>query len=353
MNRRILGLLPLLAGCQAAEDAAVRLRSSATLIESADEELSTGGPAPVPGDIPSDGPIAGAPPDAWVVVGQVEAQTEARLGFEVPGEVESVLVSAGSAVRRGDVLGRLGTTDRARRLADAKDLHKRVVASLPVGRRSSEQPPEYLIAEMQARLDELREALDSQQADRSRLQRAAELGGEEAARDLAIALSRRRSKPPSRRVIERAAKDRLNQELVDELASRINTLEFGMRASELRSPIDGVVVEVGVGPGEEWNTRSGGIAFHVVEPSSFVVRATLPEARARLLAEGEPVWLELHVGERVGMVDGAVRTLDTRVWEATDPAGESLGRRRLAWFAPARIPAGLRPGEIARVALLQ
>ena len=103
--------------------------------------------------------------------------------------------------------------------------------------------------------------------------------------------------------------------------------------ARLVTPIAGVVVTVGVTPGELVNTAGG--AFTVADLSVVQVLARVPEAQVPLVAVGEPATVEIGAGGADSGPDGG----SGRTWEGdvvglgaqVDPATRTLAARiRLA-----------------------
>lgn len=73
----------------------------------------------------------------------------------------------------------------------------------------------------------------------------------------------------------------------------------------LRAPIDGVVSERHLNPGQEWRADASDPAFVITDPARLDVLADVPEAQAR----------QLHVGQavRIGSDDEALPAMDGRI----------------------------------------
>jgi multidrug efflux pump subunit AcrA (membrane-fusion protein) len=351
LSRRLLLAAAVLVGCPAPEED-VGLRSAAVLIESEDDV-----PEAAAGDAPRQPPIAGAPDGAWVTTGKVEPESWETASFAIPGIVAEVYVQRGDRVVAGQPLGRIDITERLERLEAASDGYETTKRSLPAARRqSADKPPDWLVAEMEERRAALQDELDRQDMDQMRIQRlaAAEEDPEAAAREIAVALSRRHTKVPRRETVRRAAKERLNIALVDDFRSRMNQLQADIDLAELASPIDGVVVDVNVFAGEQWNTRSTDPSFELMDPGSMVVRADLPLRRARLLVEGEPVWVEIPIDGQPRAMEGRVRAVsESPVYERERGGAVVAEARRVTIILPRSRPDGIGIGAPARVAFLQ
>jgi cobalt-zinc-cadmium efflux system membrane fusion protein len=104
-------------------------------------------------------------------------------------------------------------------------------------------------------------------------------------------------------------------------------------ASTLISPIAGVVVTVGVTPGELVGTTSG--AFTVADLSVVLVLAQVPEASATLIAVGDAARVRLASGDRTW--DGKVIALGA----ALDPQARTLPARIQLANADGALRAGM------------
>ncbi len=338
---RLLALLVFLAGCPAPENE-LTLRSGGIVFE--DEGAEDGGPVVRP--------IQGAPNGAEIIEGMVEPLRFYGVSFDVPGTVQEVLVKRGDTVEKGQVLATLETEEREARLADFKKLLGDARRALPAQRRSNgDEPPEYLIREMEARLAEVRQQMQYLEGDRKTFQRKLERQGEEAARDFVAEVARRRNKKPRTRAMKRANKERLSIALVDDLESRVRQLEFALEQSTLKSPIAGTLVSVTVFPGEPWATRALEEAFEILDPSGLVVRAEVRRQRAETMTLGELSWVEIGVNGKP-VVEAGVKDVsrDTR----THPNLEGVGVQefKLVTFKlPRALPAGVDVGTDVRIAL--
>jgi multidrug efflux pump subunit AcrA (membrane-fusion protein) len=298
-------------------------------------------------------PIEGAP-EGWTVVrALVEPMKIWDVSFEVPGVVAEVRVQVGDRVRRGHVLALLETEDRKARLAQARELYRSARRAAPHVSAGSGPPPPGLEDAVRRRLVQVRESAKRTSGDRAAFQRTAKRGGEEAARDLALAIGARRNRVDgaSRRARRRASDNSLAKAVVSELRTRVLNLEDAVKKSRIRSPIDGLVIGVNAEVGVQWNTRDLRAAFDIVDPESYVARVTIPARRALRFERNEEVWVELPAHVRtdqrtVPAVVHSVSSMDVPLEED----GITLMWREVGFKLPSRLPTDLIVGDEIRVA---
>ena len=338
----------LLAGCSGPDDGgSVELRSAAILVESDEDDGSD-----LPADLPAMTAVPGAPENSVVVEGHVEPSSFADVRFDVPGKVAELRVEQGQFVRKGDVLAVLETSDREAKLDEARARLRDARTANPGGgaTRSGEPLPGYLEAEMEERLRDAESRADHQSSDRARFDRAARSGGEEAARDAAIAIaSRRNSGTRGSGATRRAAGERLAVALIDDLGSRVRGLEDAIERSTLRAPVSGEVVAIEIYEGGQWNTRSVEPAFQILDPDSNVVRARVPAELARLMRLDEQVWVA-PMGSK-STATGTVAAIAEDEFRVTTADGSVVRLTEVLFGLPEAASRALEVGEIVRVAI--
>ena len=297
--------------------------------------------------------VSGAPANALVFEGAVESSQFTDLGFAVAGRVEIVRVREGDSVRKGAVLASL---DRVARIDQLEETRRRLgEARNAAGRGSGAaaiagQVPDYLRAEIQRRL----RAAEADQADlaatKRALGRAGRLEGREGMnRVLASRAYRagRKAKSRSREVDERTADERLAVALISALEQRERRLERELEECDLVSPFSGVVVMVRVAPGQAVQTRGGEAAVVLLDPADLIVRASVPEALAKILGPGEDAWLEF---ERTSVV-GTASVLEVDEVSYAVPGMVGGFARDILLAAEPGLLSDLRIGAEGRVAL--
>ncbi len=345
-NRRLVALLAvsLLAACGGDEEQ-VELRSAAPEIESGiEEDVLSSNQSTVPG----------APEGAPVYLGLVEPLRVADVSFVVPGTVKNVYVGVGDTVTKGQVLADLETESREAKLQETrKKLEDARAATRPGASRAQADapPPQWMVDEAKRLQAEADARAANSRGDRSSFQRRARTSGEEAAVERALAIHARhtRGRKVSTSKARRASEDRLALALVDDLEQRVRTLRDAIQNSQLKAPMDGLVVNVTALPGVEWNTRSVDSAIAMVDPSSFIVQIVIPVERAKRLQENELAWVELAALGETGR-----KVIRGRWVSVGDQSNQLAGGS--AWVnavfqLPQNLPRRVHMGEEVRVVL--
>lgn len=337
-------LMTLLLGCPPGEESGdgVSLRSSAVLIETGEDT-----PDAVP-DIAVSGAIAGAPADAFVTSGEAEPSSFADVRFHVPGTVSAVLVQRGDLVRKGDVLAELETAERQERLDEARRRLGQARTAAPGGTRPGEQPPAYLEAEMEARLEDAQARAARSDGDRDRVTSIGVERGEHAASERALAIAGVRNRGNRRgSVVRRAAGERVAAALVDDLSSRVRQLEDAIQNSVIRAPVSGQVIDVNVEVGSNWNTRSTKPSVSILDPLSLVIRAGVPAALAKVMRPREVVWIEID-GKPI---EGSAWQIGEDELRLPSEDGEYETIREVLFTVDPAIARTLEVGQVVRVAI--
>ncbi len=222
--------------------------------------------------------------------GTVEA-TEARLGFQAVGRLESVAVQEGEAVRAGQELAALDRREPRARLEAAQAqaaAARALLAELEAGARPEElaQAQAALAAARDREADARRDAervarlhaggAVSQEADdKARL--AVDLAAsqaEQAAQQLALLRAGAR---PERLAAQRA--------LVEQAEAAARALEAGLATMAIQAPIAGVVTLRHREPGEI--VALGSPVISLMDPRDRWVRIFVPETRVGALRLGQ------------------------------------------------------------------
>ncbi|MCO4769431.1 MAG: biotin/lipoyl-binding protein [Deltaproteobacteria bacterium] len=342
-RRSLLLSLVLLAAC-GDEDDGVQMQSAALEIESSieDDILAS-----------SQETVPGAPDGAPVYLGLVEPLRVADVSFEVPGKVRGVFVTVGESVKKGQVLAELETESRQAKLKETyKKLGDARSQVRGKSRASADAPPPQWMVDEAKRLQADADARNARATgDRGSFKRTARTQGEEAAVERALAINARhtRGRKVSTRQARRASEDALSLALVDDLEQRVRTLENAIDNSQLKSPMNGLVVNVTALQGVEWNTRSVDSAFSMVDPASFIVQIVIPKKRADRLVEKELAWVELPE------LGGTGRKVIRARWQSVGEESSQLAGGS-AWVnavfqLPKSLPRRVHMGEEVRVVL--
>ncbi len=207
-------------------------------------------------------------------LGTVEARVLSSIGFEVGAALVELNADHGSAVKTGDVLARLHTAEQDSRVARAK---AGIAAAEAVVERAK-----AAILKQAAILDQKREANRRQQELVDKKVISVERA-EEAFKDLKVA----EGDQALAEADEAVARAALSSARAD-LAHETMLLDHHY----LRAPFDGVVVERHSELGAV--VRAGDRVFTLVDPASVWLLAHVEEARAGVLALGQPAEVRLR-----------------------------------------------------------
>ena len=305
---------------------------------------------------PSDleAPIQGAPAGSTVWMGMVEPSRFAELRFDVPGEVAEVHVQVGDSVKQGQVLATLSTEEREQKLAETRQLYRQAQRALPAKRRSDGGAPDYVRREAKARLGRKRQQARDAQRDKRIIQAAAARGGEQAAVAEATRLALERNERPRSSTMRRANRERYSARAASDLKARVSNLEYALRASELKSPFDGVVVAVNLRSGAPWATRDPDPAISMFDPTRMVVRLPVRDDAAGHTEPKAPAWVELigPEGAILATVPGRVAAVGEETFKMTNDEGVEEDWRDITVQLPSKMPVMPGIGDEARVALL-
>jgi len=273
--------------------------------------------------------------------GTVEARVY-TLTFPRPGRVAEVLVKEGQAVRAGQVLAVLETTNEAAQLRAASENLQALRA------RAQAQEAEFLssrtrlqnqLQEAQRNLDLLRALLAVGGVAANEV-RQAERQVKDLEAQLASLLQNRSS---ARRELQAQLQAQQNE---------VSALERTIAQSTLRAPVAGVVASVGFLVGVETTAPGGGgtslstPAIRLVEAGSLRVQARLAEAEVPFVRPGQPVRIELDAAPEQPL-QGQVERLGVQAEVAG--GGGSAVLPVFVRFLDAQAEALVRPGLTATV----
>lgn len=254
-------------------------------------------------------------------LGTVEARVVARIGFEVDGAIEELVVDHGDLVRKGDVLARLNDATQQARSAEA--------AAGVVAAEAEWHRAEAAAAKARAVLAQKRQAnararkLLKQQSVSAGTAEDAQTGEDVAAAELTVAL---RETDVARANLDDAAARNL-----------IETTRLDQHA--LRAPFDAIVVERLLEPGTV--LTPGTVVLTLVDPATYWILAYVDESRAGDIRFGQPARIRLRSLTR----DFAGRV--TRIALENDRVSEE----RRVFLACDDCPAELHLGEQAEVVI--
>jgi len=222
--------------------------------------------------------------------GTVEA-TEAQLGFQASGRIETVRAHEGDAARAGEVLAQLDTVETAARRAQAIAQAVAARATLLDLERGA-RPQE--IAQAKSALD----AAEQRRADAARdLDRARQLFGDEVlsqeALDKAqtafeIAAAQRDQASEQYDLVRagaRAEQIAAQRAVLAQTEAAVRTLDATLANMTIRAPFDGVITVRAREPGEIVQAGSGVVTL--MDPNDRWVRIYIPENRIGAVALGD------------------------------------------------------------------
>jgi HlyD family secretion protein len=278
--------------------------------------------------------------------GRVEpASEEIRIGSELNGKLQQVLVQEGDRVRHGQVLAVLSNADFAARVSFAEAALQQRLAELERlqnGSRVEER------AESQAELEEAQAVLENAKANvgrRRQLFRSGDISRatlDASEREVAVADARVRAARQRRELVERSTR-------VEDLASARAAVEQAraelaearalLAKTRIVSPISGVVLRRHLKSGESVSDQADNVVLELGDDSTLHVRVEVDEADIAKVRLGQPVYVTaeaygsrkftgkvVRIGQMLGRkkvrTDEPSERVDTKVLEtlvALDP----------------------------------
>jgi RND family efflux transporter MFP subunit len=269
-----------------------------------------------------------------VVTGTLAAEQEIVLGMKVAGRISDLPVDLGSAVRKGDVIARLDTTDFQLRVrqSEAALQQARVRLGLPPNGSNEDVNLEELAPVRQARAQ-----MDGAKA---RLDRALQLSD-----NGLIAKSDLDATSSAYKVTEAQYADSLDEARNRQgvLAQRKSELEIARQQlidAVLYAPIDGMVRQRSANVGQY--VAAGAPVATLVQMSPLRLRTDIPERNAR----------EIRVGMLVRLtIEGADGAHQGRVARLS-PSFDEVNRTLLVETEVSNTAGALRPGAFARAEIV-
>jgi len=260
-------------------------------------------------------------------------KNEAAMTPKVVAPVSKFYVSRGSHVRKGELLAVLENSDLSAAVTENKGVLEQAQAQYETTTRAS-LPEDMKKAELDARA--AKENLDAQQKvfeSRQKLYQEGALPRKELDQTaVALAQARAQSEVADKHLAsliavgqQATAKSATGQ--LTSAKGKYQGAQAQLSYSEIRSPIDGVVTERPVWPGE--TPSAGTPLLTIMDTSSVVARAHIPQAEAALLKPGDPATIAppgaAPVPGKVTIVSPALEPGSTtvQVWvEAENKSGE-------------------------------
>lgn len=291
-----------------------------------------------------------------VTTARVSSPSRIGIGSEIPGTVVERRVREGDRVRRGAVLIRLRDDDARARLGEAEAALAQFL--------ERDRPA----TEAQAREAEARYAQAQRSAERARRLAAQGLVPNEqlelAEQSLAVALAQvQRARVLVRAGAPNGAEERL-------LRARVGLARAQLQRTELRAPVDGLVLRRAVEPGDV--VVPGQVLLELAADAAVELVAAVDERNLAALAEGQLAWAAadayperrfvVRVAHIAPMIDPGSGAAEVR-FEVPDPPAElrydmtvsvdiELARRERALLLPADALRAVR-GDRAEILLLR
>lgn len=239
-------------------------------------------------------------PCAAAVDAIARARADLQLGFTVSGRVQAVEVQPGDEVSAGDVLIRLDT-----RAAEAVVRLNQLKAESDLGERIAEA--ELSLAE--GKEERVREAHERDAADAFELEEAV------------METTRRRLQ------VELARRAHL------EAQQQLKLAQLSLENYTLTAPMDGIIEDVLVDPGELVDDLQGVVRLIALDP--LVIDVEVPLAQSRGLAPGDAAVARFTQLSGEASVTGRITQLSSVV-----TAGTEKRRVRIEAPNPGRVPSG-------------
>ena len=295
--------------------------------------------------------------DAIVASGSVEA-TEAQLGFQVPGRIDSIAVREGDRVTAGQVLARLDVTELQARRAQAAaqlDATRALLAELQTGSRTEE------VAQSRTAVAAATDRLNDAQRDLARTRQLLEGGAvsqealDKAQTAFDLARAQRDQAAQARQLVEtgpRPERIAAQRAQVAQAEASVRQIDATLANAVVRAPFTGVVTVKDREPGEV--VGAGTPVLTVMDLGDRWVRIYVREDRvgAVRLGQAASITADTYPGKRYA---GAVSYISS-VAEFTPRTVQTAEERvKLVYAVKVRITGDaavdLKPGVPADVVL--
>jgi RND family efflux transporter MFP subunit len=269
-----------------------------------------------------------------VVTGTLAAEQEVILGMKVAGRISELPVDLGSAVRKGDVIARLDTTDFQLRMRQSEAALQQARVRLGLSPNGTE---EDVNLEQLAPVRQARAQMDGAKARLDRAQQLAQSG--------LLAKSDLDATSSAYKVTEAQYADSLDEARNRQgvLAQRKSEMEIARQQladSILYAPIDGMIRARSANVGQY--IASGAPIATVVQMSPLRLRTEVPERESVSLRAGMPVRLTVEGSD--GVHQGRIARLS--------PSFDEINRTLLVETEVANPAALIRPGAFARAEIV-
>src|SRR5271165_2676476 len=270
---------------------------------------------------------------------------QAALTPKVSAPVKTFYVNRGSKVHRGETVAVLENRDLAAAVVDNKGAYEQAQAAYGIA-TSSSLPEEWQKAEFDLKAE--KQEYDAQQKvydSRKVLYEQGALPRKEFDQSAVAAIQAKANYEIAQRhltALEAAGKKDQMKLAKGQLTSAQGKYEGAaaqLSYSEIRSPIDGVVTERALYPGE--TAPAGTPLLVIMDASSVIARAHIPQAAAAALKVGDAATIaapgDIQINGKVTLVSPAL-----------DPNSTTVE----VWVAAANPEGSLRPGTTATVQMI-
>jgi multidrug efflux pump subunit AcrA (membrane-fusion protein) len=269
--------------------------------------------------------------------------TQSSVTAKISAPVREFSVNRGAHVRRGQLLGVLENRDLVAAVQENKGLVEQAQSAYQTVTGAT-MPEEFTKA--QADVQAAKQALDAAQKVYENRQKLLQEGAlaQKLVDDAKVAMVQAQSTyDTAQRHLEslqnvgRREQVKNAQAQVDAAKARYQNAEAQLSYAEIRSPIDGVIADRPLNPGEM--VSSGSAIISVMNISQVVARANIPVAQAALIRVGKPATISAPSGDVPGKV--------TVVSPAVDPNTTTVE----VWVQAANPGEVLKPGVTVRVSI--
>jgi HlyD family secretion protein len=270
---------------------------------------------------------------------------QAVVTAKISSTIRSFLVQRGARVKKGQLLAVLENADLSAAAVQSKGEYEQAEAGY-VSSTAAGVPEQLQKAELEAA--SLHSALDAQQKvydSRKELFAEGALPRRELdAAEVALIDARSRYQQAQKQLddLRRVGKAQALKTASGQLAAAKGKLlgaEAQLSYSEIRSPMDGVVTERPLFPGELASANQP--LLTVMNTSRLIAKAHVAGAQAAALKTGNPA--SIHIADDPGDIPAKV----TLISPALDPGSTTVE----VWVEAARPPAALKPGMTVRVSV--
>jgi len=272
--------------------------------------------------------------------------TQSAITPKISAPVKTFYVKRGSHVRAGELLAVLENQDLAAAAQDTKGAYDQAQATYEIS-TAADLPAEMQKAELDAKA--ARQTFDAEQKVHDSRQELFQQGAlprkelDQAGVDLTVARNQYEMSQHHLEALQAIGKQQTLKSAAGQLESakgKFLEAQAALSYSEIRSPIDGVIADRPLYPGEM--AAAGSPLLTVMDVSQVIARAHIPQADAALLKLGAPATIAAPGAE--GPVEGKI----TVISPALDPNSTTVE----VWVQAKNPQQHLKPGTSVQLAML-